>query len=360
MLIHINDLDLGGAEKSLLNFIEYYKNDFDITLLLVNFQGGFKEQLPEEVAVIQLYATKLGVLVHKLCTLFFPYIIKKYVQSKLPGEYDYVVAYLELFPTITLKNISARHKKIAFLHNNILALQKSTKIPLHSAWDAYKHYDHIACVSQDAKIALLSLKPELTSKVMVINNLQDQIKILKKSEENFSEFNSDVLNLVTVARFEPQKRLDRIIELARKLRNQEVVFHIVGQGTEFNNIEKLIVRNDLSDKIKLYGPQQNPYKFIKNADALLMVSQFEGFPMVFQEAKILKTPILTTDVSDARDSIDKKYGYVCANSTDAMYKLLSEIIDKNLSLDIIRNNYEKSHFDINKDTKEQLEKIITK
>ena len=44
------------------------------------------------------------------------------------------------------------------------------------------------------------------------------------------------------------------------------------------------------------------------ANALLMSSQYEGYPVVWLEALTLGLPIVTTDVSDAKSDIEGKYG----------------------------------------------------
>ena len=43
------------------------------------------------------------------------------------------------------------------------------------------------------------------------------------------------------------------------------------------------------------GFQQNPYAWIKGADALVLSSDYEGLPTVLIEALILGTPVVSTD-----------------------------------------------------------------
>ena len=40
--------------------------------------------------------------------------------------------------------------------------------------------------------------------------------------------------------------------------------------------------------------QKNPYSYMRLSDYIIITSDYEGFPVVFNEANILKKPILST------------------------------------------------------------------
>ena len=49
----------------------------------------------------------------------------------------------------------------------------------------------------------------------------------------------------------------------------------------------------------MIGETDNPYPYIRMADGLILTSDYEGFPVVYNESLVLKTPIITTiPVSD--------------------------------------------------------------
>lgn len=341
VLLHINDLDRGGAEKSLLNFINQYENDYDITLLLARRRGDLLSEVPKGVKIIELYRNDFEFSLYKIISLVIPRFVQKRVQKKVNSDnYKYVISYLELFPTIALESYPA-HKKIAFVHNNLNLIQDNTKINISRAWKRYDKYDEIICVSNNAKIALIDLIGT-SHNITVINNIQNNKDIIEKSQESFELYDNTKINFVTVARFEKQKSLDRIIYIANHIRNKNVCFHLVGQGSEYKKIQTMIQKYNLEDVIKLHGLQKNPYPFIKHADAVLMVSKFEGFPMVFQEAKILQIPIITTDVSDSRNTIDKVYGYVSENSEQGISNLVNQVVENTDMIDAILKKYSSS------------------
>src|SRR5690606_36269218 len=57
LLITIHDLDAGGAQKSLVSFLNTLPEDiYDISLMVVNFRGIFISQIPVNVKVIEVPA----------------------------------------------------------------------------------------------------------------------------------------------------------------------------------------------------------------------------------------------------------------------------------------------------------------
>ena len=49
----------------------------------------------------------------------------------------------------------------------------------------------------------------------------------------------------------------------------------------------------LEDNIKFLGKKKNPYPYYKLADAVVLSSDYEGYPVVFLESYILNKPIIT-------------------------------------------------------------------
>jgi glycosyltransferase involved in cell wall biosynthesis len=59
----------------------------------------------------------------------------------------------------------------------------------------------------------------------------------------------------------------------------------------------------LQDKVIFKGFNSNPFPYIKNAKALVLSSDFEGFGMVLVEALVLGTPIVSTDCPSGPNEI---------------------------------------------------------
>jgi glycosyltransferase involved in cell wall biosynthesis len=85
----------------------------------------------------------------------------------------------------------------------------------------------------------------------------------------------------------------------------------------------------------LEGEQVNPYRYIKNADYFLLPSFHEAAPIVFDEAAILGVPVLATKTLSAVEMIEnRRAGFVCENSTEAIYDMLRSVLSSNEKLDV--------------------------
>ena len=129
--------------------------------------------------------------------------------------------------------------------------------------------------------------------------------------------------------------------------NFKVLF--IGEGKDTNLYKQLVEKYNLQDKIEFLGAKKNPYPYMKLADTVLLTSDYEGYPVVFIEALILNKPIITTDVSDAMQDINNKYGKVIKKDENELYLAMKEFI---------QNGYEiKEKFDPEKYNKEITRKL---
>lgn len=58
---------------------------------------------------------------------------------------------------------------------------------------------------------------------------------------------------------------------------------------------------------------------------------------MFVESMILNIPIITTDVSDAKEDIDNKYGFVVLNNDTGIYDGMKKFMDEGFK---IKDNFD--------------------
>ena len=80
----------------------------------------------------------------------------------------------------------------------------------------------------------------------------------------------------------------------------------------------------MEKKVFLLGETLNPYPYMKGADYLLHPSIHEAAPMVFDEAKVLGLPILSTDTTSAKEML-AECDIVCENSVQGLQQALLHI-----------------------------------
>lgn len=113
--------------------------------------------------------------------------------------------------------------------------------------------------------------------------------------------------LVSLGRLVVQKRVSRIVGIARDLREDypRLRVHVVGRGPESATLAEQIERDGLHDHVRLHGFLPEARKNAVLAGSLLHVtaSEFEGWGLTVIEAAGLGVPTVAFDVDGLRDSV---------------------------------------------------------
>ena len=265
-------------------------------------------------------------------------IYKKYIQ----GKFDVEIAFLEGPITRIFKSGKA-NKKIVWVHNDIAKVfgeNFKARLKLKVDKKIYSKYDKIVFVSQDNKNSFNKLYgtiPNLSQKEEVIYNYIDKDRIIEKSKAKIGQeyIDKSCPSIITVARLVEQKAIDRLINVHKRLID-DGIFHniyVIGDGPEKENLLKQVKELNVEDTFKLMGKRENPYPYIKRADYFALLSKFEGYGMVIDEAKILNKKIIITDTAakEAVKGYSKKI--ILQNTEDAIYEGLKQVILKNVVFD---------------------------
>lgn len=125
---------------------------------------------------------------------------------------------------------------------------------------------------------------------------------IKRQAEAYQIDDQDYI--VHVGRFGSGKRHDVLI---RAYQQSKIKQKLLLLGDDSNktggNIKKLVKDLGLQDKVIFKGFNSNPFPYVKNAKALVLSSDFEGFGMVLVEALVLGTPIVSTDCPSGPNEI---------------------------------------------------------
>lgn len=133
-------------------------------------------------------------------------------------------------------------------------------------------------------------------------------KIRNTIDENYSKtdvlkqlnLNPDKMHFAFIGRLTEQKQPRKLFELAKYIveSDDNVDFVIVGDGELSADLEMLIEKNGLQNRIHRVKYMSNVFKFTKAMDGLVIASIYEGLPIVTIEAMCVGTPIFSTDVGD--------------------------------------------------------------
>lgn len=265
-----------------------------------------------------------------LIPLKFFFMRKHIYQKMIQGKYDVEIAFLEGPVTRLLSEPNPEAEKIAWIHNDIsLVFGEGFKAKIKRRIDEkiYQQYEHLVFVSQENLIDFNNLYTMKNDK-RVIYNYIDKENVLKKTEEPVMDITSNVPVFVSVARLVEQKAIDRLIRIHAEL-IQDGYFHkiyVIGDGPLKEELEKQIQLLNCKDTFILLGKKENPYPYMKQADYFCLLSKFEGYGMVLEEAKILDKFIIITSTA-AREAVqDYEKKLIVANNEEGIYKGLKQLI----------------------------------
>lgn len=346
ILFGITSLTLGGAERVLVDLSNMLCEKYDITIFTIYSKGELEQQLDKKIKIKSLYDCSYNDLTDLQKHISVPLkvlLFKKEIYNKeIKGNFDVEISFLEgpITRIFSVKNNNV--KKIAWIHNDISQVFGTgikSKIKKWIDKNIYLKYDKLIFVSKDNlekfKETYNDKKIDNKEKIVIYNYI-DAKKILKEAEEKVeNDFSKKFINFVTVARLVPQKALDRLIKIHYNLiknLGHKHNFYIIGDGPEKEKLEKMIKKYNVENSFFLLGKKENPYPYIKNADYFCLLSQFEGYGMVLEEAKILNKPIIITNTA-AREAVEEyKNAIILENETKQIYEGIERIIERGLKI----------------------------
>ena len=348
-LFTANDLNIGGIENSLINLTNNLNNDkYKTTIILEKKEGELLSKLHKNINVkeVKVYNNK-----NKYIRKIKNYLRKTIYQIYNYNTYDFSCCYTTYsYSANKLALVSSKNNSI-YIHSNYnLVYSKEEFYQFFDSRNITK-FNKILFVSTESKKDFLEKYPILQKKCLVFNNFINIEEVNRLSDEKIN-YSKNQKNIVFVGRLDDSsKKLKRAINLIDKLDGYNLM--IVGDGPDKNMYKKEVVKLKLEKKVFFLGKKTNPYPYIKNAKALILTSDYEGFPVTFLEAIALNTKIITTiNVTDDQLDIGKDFGLLINKDPKNMLK---EIIN------YLENTSKNRELDLNKiqvNRMKELEKIF--
>lgn len=355
LLFSAYDMNVGGIETSLLTLLNtLIDKNYDITLVLEKKQGVFLSELDSRIHIIEYTPCNISLgLVRKFINLVkrINFIIK------YKNKFDFSASYATYSKMASFTARTASSNNALWVHSDYMQVYHKDIEKIQNFFDNLKcgEFKNIILVSKASYNSFYRVYPELEDKLVLVGNLINYQKIQALANKNI-DIKKENYTFLTVGRHdEKEKKLTRVVDVAEKLKNEGFSFSVwfVGEGKDTELYKNLIKEKGLQDYIKLLGIQKNPYPYFKKADAVLLTSDYEGYPVVFQEAFVLGKPIITTDVSDAKMDIENKFGSVTSKDTESIYEAMKQFIKEGYT---IKEKFNAEEY--NKNIIKEIEKII--
>lgn len=121
--------------------------------------------------------------------------------------------------------------------------------------------------------------------------------------------------VISVARLEPEKALDVLVQACAMLKKEGMAFHclIVGEGTERVALECLINDLGLQDVVRLAGalPQNRVFELLAESTVKVLSSRSEAMGVALMEAMAIGVPVIGPRVNGVGELVeDGKEGFL--------------------------------------------------
>ena len=343
----------------------FVKQGHDVTILTGRPNYGYQKILDEYKHV--KYEEINGVKVHRVSVKPRKFsrisIIKNYLSFNINGkrfarhfkdEFDVVLS-ISLSPVISISPalvFAKKHNIPCVLYCQDLwpestlvthAVKKNSlmyKILFKWSKNIYSKCDRIVISSPSFREYF---EKELDIKDKVFNVVNQPILNSTKHAEPIKYENEH--NLVYAGNIGKLQLTDLLVDAMKFVKTPGVKLHLMGMGSELNQIKDKIVKDSLQDKVIYEGayPIEKAEAYYVNADALVVSLKNEGYVGKTIPNKAIQymkygRPLLVVAKGDTYDTLSKTNGSIFANENP---EDIARAIDEICSLK------EKDHFGLN-------------
>ncbi|MHD0318181.1 glycosyltransferase [Fusobacterium varium] len=363
---YMNTFLVGGIEKVLIELLENIDKDkFNIKLLIgYNLQELeiLKEDIPQNVEIKHLINEEFLIKgkkkkssgkmknYEKILDESLSWIRKILLKRRLLHyiKNDEIIIDFDMTLAPYSKKLKENYKKIiTFCHFSFKNYNRGIESRQKKLGKRLMNYNRILVISDEMKKEGEEIYPFLKEKFFRIYNSFDFNKIREKSLQENTIKQKEYLKdnyIVAVGRLEEtQKDFTTLIEAYALVESKikEKLF-IIGEGRHRKELENLVKKLKIEEKVLFMGYQSNPFPWIKNSNLFVHSSKFEGLPTVLIEAMILERPIIATDCPTGPKEIleNGKSGILVSigNKKELAEKIEKILLNQNFKNEIVENS----------------------
>src|SRR6185437_7260077 len=283
----------GGAQRvpsTLLRHLDPQRYEFHLALLQV--KRGEGDDIPPGVAVHSLVYSRVRYGLLGLLRLIYK-VKPDVVFSNICHMNLALLLVRPLFPRNTRVLIGESTTLSAYL-------QQATHRP--KTWIAlyrwlYKRADKITCLSDAIKNDLATQFAVPLEKLIRIYNPMDWEMVRAASQLGGNPFAGEGPHLVAAGRFVREKGIDLLLDAMPGVLTHfpQARLTLLGDGPLEEELKQQAQRLGAGESVNFAGLQQNPWRYFRHANLVVVPSRLDGLPYVAVEALAVGTPIIATD-----------------------------------------------------------------
>lgn len=248
---------------------------------------------------------------YKITTPRFLFEYISFLRSIAKGGYDVVHMHLPVAGWMGIVAKLFTKKKTKFIYSEHNLVTHYAKYNYNLSGFTYSYFDAVIYVSQEVGEVIKESQKgrffKVKKGVTILNGI-DTDKFHAKDKINRT---GNKLTVGLVARFRPQKRVDKWAEVAYEITKltDTISFLMVGDGPSDGLLREKIAEYQIEDRIALPGQQTDTFSSYKQIDIFLLTSDFEGLPLALLEAMSCGCIPVVSDVGGIRQLSFDGFGY---------------------------------------------------
>ena len=364
----------GGTTTALLSLMNTIdRSKYEISLLLYTNTGPFIGEVPSFVTLLSpaYKESKLLSSRHRkiiktvlngrvLCAMR---LLRKY-KGTPKGKFRTILTHCGMKAQVSLSRVVEEHfdYAIGFMEGWSNEYVASSKIKadkkfvwIHPQYKScylipeidkktFEKVDGIVLISENCLEQFFEYFPEYKHKTHVVPNIMSAELVRQKAAKEDVVLTKGKINFCTVCRCDVRvKGLDRLLKAFYELKKEglckDVLWHLVGGGEGFERFKQEVEALEMNDTVILYGNQFNPLPYVKQMDAFVLASRYEGKPISVTEAQILGLPCLVTNYEAAPSQVQHQVtGKIMNNNYESIYETIKGVIQDPAQLSQWRTN----------------------
>lgn len=311
-ILHVlGSLNRGGAETMIMNlYRELDKTKFQFDFVIhTNEKGDYTDE------ILKLGGKIYSIPAYKVYNHFaYKKAWKEFLNQH--KEYNIIHGHVRSTAAIYLK-IAKKYGLYTIAHSHSTSSGKGIIAIIKNILQYRIRYvaDYFIGCSKESAEWLFGKKIANSDRCTILNNAIDTKKYLynentrEKLRKEFNIKKEDKL-IGNVGRFSYVKNHKFLIqifeEICKKSNNYKLI--LIGDGKLREEIEELVKRKKLEDKVIFTGVRKNINEILQAIDIIVMPSIYEGLPVALVEAQSASLPCLITDtITDEVDITELIY-----------------------------------------------------
>ena len=306
--------------KAVINSIKSMKKySKDYEPILINSCGEFDEYKAD--------LFKLNIKVIDL--VFFNYHkflpTKGFIKSRFSFLIIFIVSFLPLLLLIKSKKpdyfIFHLITSLPIMILNILKIDtkfilRISGLPKYNRFRKFfwkklgKKIHKVTCPTTGTMLDLKSIKIFEENKIVLLRDPIISVRKISRLKNEKNEYNYDHKDylIVAIGRLTKQKNFMLLINCFQKIlkikKNAKLL--IIGEGEQKNNLQNIIEKKELLEKVILLGFKENVYSYLKNSNLFILSSLWEDPGWVLIEAAASNTLVLASNCKNGPEELIEK------------------------------------------------------